>query len=221
MWLQRLWVSKAGSRNRGATTFGVALYTRAPLDGAPLDGAPLDGAPLDGAPLDGAPLDGAPLDRSPLDGAPLDGAPLDGAIESLGGTLPVAVGTTTIRGAQLSIVLVHPLPPVSAANLASQRAELAAVADRVHALSPVIVTGDFNATPWSTPYREFLARSELCDSRAGFGIEATFPADSLILRIPIDHLLASCSIGIADRRVGPDVGSDHLPIIVELVVPKR
>jgi endonuclease/exonuclease/phosphatase (EEP) superfamily protein YafD len=148
-------------------------------------------------------------------------APLDGAIEMLGGTLPVAVATTTIRGAQLSIVLVHPLPPVSAPGLASQRAELAAVADRVHSLSPVIVTGDFNATPWSTPYREFLARSELCDSRAGFGIEATFPADSFILRIPIDHLLASCSIGIADRRVGPDVGSDHLPIIVELVVPKR
>jgi endonuclease/exonuclease/phosphatase (EEP) superfamily protein YafD len=148
-------------------------------------------------------------------------APLAGSIEELGGSLPVAVGSVNIDGASFSIMLIHPLPPVSAAALVAQREELDAVADRAHTLAgPVVIMGDFNATPWSRPYRRFLASSGLCDSRAGFGIQATFPAASVVLRIPIDHLLATCSVGIADRHVERDVGSDHLPIVLDLVIPR-
>jgi endonuclease/exonuclease/phosphatase (EEP) superfamily protein YafD len=84
----------------------------------------------------------------------------------------------------------------------------------------VIVMGDLNATPWSQPFRRLVARSGLCDSRAGFGIAASYPADSTVLRIPIDHVLITCSIGVADRRVERDIGSDHRPVIVDLVVPR-
>jgi hypothetical protein len=35
----------------------------------------------------------------------------------------------------------------------------------------------------------------------------------------LSRLLASCSIGITDRHVECDVGSDHLPAVVDLVVP--
>lgn len=41
-----------------------------------------------------------------------------------------------------------------------------------------------------------------------------------VAQFPIDHLLASCSIGIADRRVERDVGSDHLPVVIDVVVPR-
>jgi endonuclease/exonuclease/phosphatase (EEP) superfamily protein YafD len=147
--------------------------------------------------------------------------PLAGSIESLGVALPSAVGTADLGAAKLSIILIHPLPPMSAAAFEAQHEQLDAVADRVRAMTgPLVVIGDFNATPWSRPYRRLLARSGLCDSRAGFGIQATFPAGSVLLRIPIDHLLASCSIGIADRRVERDVGSDHLPVVVDLVIPR-
>ena len=57
-------------------------------------------------------------------------------------------------------------------------------------------------------------------TRAGFGVQATFPAQSRLLRIPIDHVLASCTIGVRDRVIERDVGSDHLPIVVDLVVPR-
>ena len=50
-------------------------------------------------------------------------------------------------------------------------------------------------------------------------MQASFPAGMAVMRIPIDHLLASCSIGVRDRRIGRDVGSDHLPVVVDLVVP--
>jgi len=144
-----------------------------------------------------------------------------GAIEELAGALPSVVAGVTIDGASLGILLVHPLPPVSAAAIVAQREALDAVADRARRMTgPVVIMGDFNATPWSRPFRRVLARSGLCDSRAGFGIAASFPAGSAILRIPIDHVLASCAIGVHDRHIARDVGSDHLPVIIDLVVPR-
>jgi len=80
--------------------------------------------------------------------------------------------------------------------------------------------GDFNATPWSRPFRRVLTRSGMCDSRTGFGMEASFPAAAALVRIPIDHVLASCSIGVRDRHIERDVGSAHLPVVIDLVVPR-
>lgn len=142
--------------------------------------------------------------------------PLAGAIEALdpGHELPVAIGLAE----GLHIVLVHPLPPMSADAVRHQLAVLAAVADRV--LAPTLVIGDLNATPWSTPFRTLVVRGGLCDTRSGFGIQGSFPSSlPAILRIPIDHALVSCDVGVADRHIERPVGSDHLPVVVELVVP--
>ena len=147
--------------------------------------------------------------------------PLAGAIEQ-GGRLPRVVAQVGLDGAELAVLLVHPLPPVSGPSLAAQRATLEAVADRARAIStPLLIMGDFNATPWSSPFRRLVDRTGLCDSRAGFGIGASFPATSTVLRIPIDHVLVSCSIGVRERRIERDVGSDHLPVVLDLVVPRR
>lgn len=147
--------------------------------------------------------------------------PVTGAIEQLGGSLPSAVGSVTAGDTSLEVILVHPLPPVSAVALDDQRRQLDAVAARVRSIQrPVAVIGDFNAAPWSAPFLRFVGRSGLCDSRAGLGIQASFPAASAVLRIPIDHLVTSCSIGIVDRRIERDVGSDHLPVVIDIVVPR-
>ena len=147
-------------------------------------------------------------------------APITGGIEYLGAKLPSAVGTTVIGGAALAIVLTHPLPPVSASAEHELERELEAVAVRARELpAPRVVMGDLNTTPWSRAFRRLASSRRLCDSRAGFGIQSTFPVAIPVMRIPIDHLLASCSIGVTDRRVERDVGSDHLPVVVELVVP--
>ncbi|HEY4238186.1 MAG TPA: endonuclease/exonuclease/phosphatase family protein [Kofleriaceae bacterium] len=144
-------------------------------------------------------------------------APLTGAIDYFGGELPVAVGAAS----GVTFVLLHPLPPMTSAAIDQARDEMDAVATRVRSLAgPVVLLGDLNATPWSRPYRHFLAASGLCDSRAGFGWESTWPAGAGPLRIPLDHLWASCSVGVAARVVERDVGSDHLPVVVDLVVPR-
>jgi len=147
--------------------------------------------------------------------------PLTGSIEELASPLPSVVASVTVGDARLSLLLIHPPPPINDAALAAQVEELGAVADRARRMpGPIVILGDFNATPWSRPFRRVLARSGLCDSRTGFGIEASFPAASAIVRIPIDHVLVSCSIGVRDRHIERDVGSDHLPVLIDLVVPR-
>ncbi|MGN6111335.1 MAG: endonuclease/exonuclease/phosphatase family protein [Kofleriaceae bacterium] len=143
-----------------------------------------------------------------------------GAIEQLGGPLPTAVAEIALERARLSVLLTHPIPPISDEASDQQERQLDAVAARARTIAgPVLVMGDLNLTPWARGFRRLVRRSELCDTRAGFGIQASFPAGMAMMRIPIDHVLASCDIGVHDRRIGRDVGSDHLPVIVDLAVP--
>jgi endonuclease/exonuclease/phosphatase (EEP) superfamily protein YafD len=145
---------------------------------------------------------------------------LAGAAELIGSELPTIVADVAIDTAHLRVLLTHPLPPVSPAALEEQLDQFDAIAGRVRPSAlPVLVMGDFNATPWSRPFIRLMRRTWLCDSRAGFGIQASFPAKSAVLRLPIDHLLASCNVGVRDRRIGRDIGSDHLPVIIDLAVP--
>lgn len=147
---------------------------------------------------------------------------LRGAAEIVGGELPTVFAELALRGARLRVILTHPPPPVSRGVLAMQYAQLAALARRVPGPEPVILMGDLNATPWSQPLRWLHDHTGLCDSRAGFGMQLSWNAraPAQLLRIPIDHLLASCTIGVADRRIGSAVGSDHLPVLLDLVVPR-
>lgn len=146
---------------------------------------------------------------------------VDGGVVDLASPFPTIAADVSVDGATFHAVLTHPIPPISGAAAGMQDAHLDGVAAHVNqAAPPIVVMGDLNATPWSRPFVRLQAQTGLCDSRAGFGVQGSFPASSALLRIPIDHLLASCTVGVRDRRIGPDVGSDHLPVIVDLVVPR-
>jgi endonuclease/exonuclease/phosphatase (EEP) superfamily protein YafD len=147
--------------------------------------------------------------------------PLKGGVEALGSQLPTIVATADVQGGAVGLVVTHTMPPVDTIGLDMQLSQLDAVARRAHELGGrVIVMGDLNATPWSAPFRGFVAATGLCDTRAGFGLQASFPASSLVMRIPLDHVLVSCAIGVRSRIIERDVGSDHLPVLVDLVVPR-
>ena len=63
--------------------------------------------------------------------------------------------------------------------------------------------------------RKLAGTTGLCDTRASY--QGSYPTSSALVRIPIDHVLVSCDVGVHDREIGPDVGSDHLPVVVDLV----
>jgi endonuclease/exonuclease/phosphatase (EEP) superfamily protein YafD len=145
---------------------------------------------------------------------------LAGAAERLELRVPAILAQAEVGGVRLAVALVHPPPPLAQERRVEQLRHFDAVAARVRQLgAPFLVMGDFNAAPWSRAFVRLRGALGACDTRAGFGAQTSYPADGWLLRIPIDHVLASCAIGVHDRRVGPAVGSDHLPVIADLVVP--
>lgn len=81
----------------------------------------------------------------------------------------------------------------------------------------IVVIGDFNSTPWSGRFRSFRHNSNLVNSLRGFGLQPTW--HSILpspLMIAIDHCLHSKSLSTINRFTGSNIGSDHLPLFVEL-----
>jgi endonuclease/exonuclease/phosphatase (EEP) superfamily protein YafD len=119
---------------------------------------------------------------------------------------------------EVSVLSTHPLAPTEKERAALRNAQLAFAGDWATAQEGAfLVVGDFNATPWSSPFREILASAELRNSQIGFGLQSSFPATSMfVMRVPIDHLLHSPALNVRDRRLGPALGSDHFPLLVDL-----
>ncbi len=80
----------------------------------------------------------------------------------------------------------------------------------------LIVVGDFNATPWSAPMRRLVERTGLAFGPGSW--RGSFP-DWLPnwMGLPIDLALARGAWQVASRRLGPRLGSDHWPVIFEVV----
>ncbi|HZS01435.1 MAG TPA: endonuclease/exonuclease/phosphatase family protein [Chloroflexota bacterium] len=88
---------------------------------------------------------------------------------------------------------------------------------------PRVLTGDFNETEWSYPYERL--HDALGDSfrEAGTGFGHTYPSHvrygGWTLSVPlvrIDYVFHSAELVALDAAVGPDGGSDHLPVVADL-----
>ncbi|WP_157961889.1 endonuclease/exonuclease/phosphatase family protein [Acuticoccus kandeliae] len=82
---------------------------------------------------------------------------------------------------------------------------------------PVVVGGDFNATPWSASVQRYAA---LSGTAPVTGIGATWMHGRLIdvvprwAGLPIDNVLVSPGVDIVSRAVAAATPSDHLPVVV-------
>ncbi len=79
-----------------------------------------------------------------------------------------------------------------------------------------IVIGDLNTTVWSNSYQILLSDTGMTNASEGFGFMPTWPTNLIPMMIPIDHCLVSEGFKVIDIRTGEDLGSDHLPLVVEL-----
>jgi endonuclease/exonuclease/phosphatase (EEP) superfamily protein YafD len=119
------------------------------------------------------------------------------------------------QGRELVIIATHPVPPVGQRNAAWRDGQLARLAQHVSQLrKPALVVGDLNATPWSAGLRVVTA--------SGLGFRSLQPPwrptwrNGSVFAIPIDHALGTAPLVMTGRTIGPDLGSDHRPLVVAI-----
>lgn len=156
------------------------------------------------------------LSRVPASGTPTEVGVAGDAIVEV---------TTAFEGEQVLLIGVNSVRPTSK-DAADRRDELFSfVADLASERSgPVVVVGNLGTTRWSAAFRSLRNDGNLINSEDGYGYQGTWPANDLrffgaLLSVPVDHVLTSRSLTTASRETGPELGSSHLPLIVELAVP--
>ncbi len=82
---------------------------------------------------------------------------------------------------------------------------------------PHVIAGDFNLTPYSWLLTKFSYRSGVLRQAT---YQRSWHADFPIPAFLIDHVFASSDFANASFTVGPNIGSDHLPVIADLVLKK-
>jgi endonuclease/exonuclease/phosphatase (EEP) superfamily protein YafD len=123
------------------------------------------------------------------------------------------------QGKIISLILVHPTVPIKQQSFIDRNKQLAAMGEyAAQVKNPLVVVGDFNTTMWSPFYKNMVKTAKLRNARSGFGILPTWPTFLPLAYIPIDHFLVSKEIGVLKIRTGRNVGSDHLPLITDLVL---
>jgi endonuclease/exonuclease/phosphatase (EEP) superfamily protein YafD len=120
-----------------------------------------------------------------------------------------------LGGRPVRIWVVHPLSPIHRVGQAGFP-DLIALGRRIgRDGGSRVVVGDLNTTDGSPLFGDFLAATGLRDGRLGFGPQPSWPTWSPF-RITIDHSFVSGDLAVVSRKLGPDIGSDHLPFLLEL-----
>lgn len=131
-------------------------------------------------------------------------------------TLPTMEARLVIGTHEVVLYGVHTQPPLGPTKWRNRSLLLEDIGRQAAALPvPVLVFGDLNATPWCEGMRSLLRSGRL-------GFHMPTPAWAPTWRItspfaiPIDHVLCTPPLAIQSREIGPDLGSDHRPQVLEI-----
>lgn len=157
--------------------------------------------------LDRPGCDVAILARHPIHAGRGTSDPVSGA--------PYVEARMIVDGRPLTVAGTHLVRPFGNGTLALQEAQLRYVGARLReARGPRLLVGDLNGVGWGRLVAGFAASSGL---RLLPALDGTWPAYlPAPLRIPIDQVLVGPELDAVTRVNGAPVGSDHLPVIVEL-----
>lgn len=132
------------------------------------------------------------------------------------GRASVEVGLALPGGRTATLLVVHPTTGLLPGKLGTARSSLEAVgAWAAERGRKVAVCGDLNAAPWMRSLRRTLDRGGLHAALPGGLLDGSWPALPRPLRVPLDGCLVGAGVR-ARAELGSGVGSDHLPVLVEL-----
>ena len=137
----------------------------------------------------------------------------------LGSDQRVVVEVTLIHeGREIKLLGIHAYAPVSRHFSETRDEQFGDVEEWArNAGTPAVVVGDFNATRWSHAF----PREGLVDTARGLGFEGSWPAGLEPLSIPIDQAVTTPDWVTIRRWLGPDLGSDHYPLFLDIALKER
>jgi endonuclease/exonuclease/phosphatase (EEP) superfamily protein YafD len=132
---------------------------------------------------------------------------------------PAIQATLEVQGREIRVFAVHTTWPLAPASAARRNQQLALLAERARAVTePLVVIGDMNITPFSPHFQDLLAEGKLRSAAEGFGWQASWPSFFPPAGIQIDHALVNSRVSVEHFTRGAATGSDHLPIVADLVL---
>ena len=135
------------------------------------------------------------------------------------GRLPAIEARVRAPNGTFTVFGVHLNAPTTPRRAAARDEELRQLGARSAAVDgPLLVAGDFNLTPYSPRFSDWLAASGLTDTRRGRTLSVSWPTLLPIVGIPIDHVAVSSEFETLSHRRLPDFGSDHYGVLVELAL---
>jgi endonuclease/exonuclease/phosphatase (EEP) superfamily protein YafD len=139
----------------------------------------------------------------------------DSKVLSFGQRRRVAIAASLrIAERKVTVVAAHPSPPGRGGKTRERDVYLNELTALLRsAKGPVILAGDLNTTPWSYSFEDLV--QSLDQPRSGF--PPTWPSFLGSFGIPIDHLLGR-GVEIDALRTGPDIGSDHRPLVADVML---
>lgn len=151
----------------------------------------------------------AVLSKHPMKGAEKVAPPPSNPLATVKLRMVLAVGEL-----QVALTAVHPMPPISGAYAQERDRSLREEAQRLAESGlPGILLGDMNDTPWSTGLR---ATAPLL--RAS-GLQPTWPnAWGWASLLPLDHILLTPGSRVKSSGLGPNLLSDHRPVVAHLLL---
>jgi endonuclease/exonuclease/phosphatase (EEP) superfamily protein YafD len=145
----------------------------------------------------------------------------DASITYLGtAEVPSVMARFQVHGRSLTVFGTHPLPPGSAEGTRLRNEQLNAVGELAQKTAGTkIFLGDLNTTQWNHAFEKLIEKTGFVDASRGFGYQGTWPSFLWPMRIHLDHCLISPDLSVVGFKTTDAIGSDHLPIVVDLVIP--
>ena len=140
--------------------------------------------------------------------------------------LPSLDFSVTIDQQPLRIFATHPCIPLPREKVSLRNEQLDEI-ERVFSQDESrILLGDFNCVPWSPHFADLQASTGLTPAGYGRGLRPTWYRraraygplrQTWLFALKLDHVLLSDDLTVVDHWIGPCLGSDHRPVIVDFM----
>lgn len=143
---------------------------------------------------------------------------MNSQVTDLGKVFPPSIFSEILKNNNtVSILATHPVPPVGRDRFEFRNEQLKEIG-RLSARESgnFIVAGDLNSSSYSVHFQDLVKKGNLKDSRKGYGIASSWPADIFIMRTTLDHILYKGEMRVLSRTTERNIGSDHLPVYIEI-----